>query len=52
MKTHFDTITELMELKAMTRLIGENIVDMIDSDNYNNEDIKSYINQHLIIANR
>lgn len=48
MKTQFETITEL---KAKTRRIAETVIEMIDED-YTPEDIKSYITQHLIIANQ
>jgi hypothetical protein len=41
----------LEEQKAKTRRIAETILEMIDED-YQTEHITSYINQHLIIANK
>ena len=39
------------QLKAKTRRLAETIIEMISED-YDNEDIKSYIEQHLIIDNK
>ena len=41
----------MVEQKTKTRRLAETIIEMIDED-YDNEDIKSYITQHLIIANK
>ena len=41
----------MVEQKTKTRRLAETIIEMIDED-YDSEDIKSYITQHLIIANK
>ncbi len=49
MKTQFETIVEFEELKTKIRRIGETLIEMLDED-YDHEDIESYIRQHLIVA--